>query len=466
MCKSLLEFAVPVLIVLASRSAADTHCAAVIDGVETFLIRQMECFDGVRPAEQPPLVQSFGWDTSLPFPPGELDPPPPCQNRPSALAPLGNMCYRGDIYDQSLAAIWFTERARLDFLNGRDFAENILRAQQLLDAGIFLEDYDPYADGRLRAAYWANNLLNPPGTESSIMAPDAAVGNICYFGIALTRFFDVCERIGHLDCETRKGYLDVAVEKANWILDNCTDASPCGFTGGYGDWAQTPFTWKSTEHNIDAWAFARNLFHLTGDPKWERMAERAQCLVQSMYVDVDEVRGYYRTGTLADGVTPNPSPIPADAQAWTALARWDGLRIDTDERAEKAMRWLLENLADGCESGGLAGHGVKFSDVGKNMQCEVTASSAFALLWLDMEVAEADRLLALLNCVRLSAAPDYDGIEDGIGLVATPCPEGAWTGYGSDAWYYKLLHVASSVWAGLACLYVQEGSIWANPFRP
>lgn len=437
-----------------------------INGMNSFLVRQMDWFDSARPSGQPPLTQTFGWDTSLSFPPPELNPPPASLTLPNARAPLTDMKWRGDTYDLSLTAIWFTERARLDLIGGTDPTANLGRARELLDAGIFLEDHDPIPDGRLRAAYWANNLLNLAGTESSIMAPDSGTGNIAWSGIALTRFVDVAQRAGYLDSVTRGAYLDTAKEKGQWIIDNCAGSDPCGFTGGYEGWSQTPFTWKSTEHNIDAWVLARNLHGLTGEGAWEAMAQSAACFVQSMYVDIDADTGYYRTGTLPDGVTPNPSPIPADAQAWTALARWKDSRIDSDERARKAMRWLLDNLKDGCESGGLPSDGVRFSDVGKNMQCEITASAALALHWLSYETGEADGFLDLLEWIRINASPSYDGIDGGMGLVATPCSEGAWTGYGPDAWYYKLLHSASSSWFGLACLQAGEADHWANPLAP
>ena len=454
-----------VLAAVQAPSQAAIDYPAAIESMDAFLVRQAEWFDLVRPAGQPPLKQTFGWDTALAFPPVELD-PMPCVNLPCAPVPLEQMRWRGDTYDQSLDAIWFTERARVDLLHGRDPGVNLAQARELLDAGIFLAQHDPIPDGRLRAAYWANNLLNPAGTESSIMDPNSGTGNIAYFGIALTRFYQVSEQANYLDAPTRQVYLAEAESKARWIVDNCTDAHPSGFTGGYDGWGQVPFTWKSTEHNIDVWVLARNLNSLTGNREWVDMACRAAGLVQSMFVEAGPDSGYYLTGTLDDGITPNPSPIPADAQAWIALARGNGLSIDSDLRPIKAMRWLLDNLKDGCESGGLPSEGVKFSDVGRNMQSEVTASAAFALRWLDYEPGEAEGFLELLDWVRLNAAPPDDGIVDGIGLVATPCPEGAWTGYGPDAWYYKLLHSASSDWYGLACLYSHEGVGWANPLMP
>jgi hypothetical protein len=77
---------------------------------------------------------------------------------------------------------------------------------------------------------------------------------------------------------------------------------------------------------------------------------------------------------------------------------------------------------------------------------------------------DANSLLNCLDWVRVNAAPPYDGIADGNGIVATPCPETAYTGY-QDGWYYKLLHVASSVWTGLAAM-VCQGDMTANPLMP
>jgi len=463
-------FIIVLTIITSLNGAATADCdpSELIRSMHEFLIRQMEVFDGIRPPEQPPLVQTYGWNLNLDFPPPELCPPPCCSTQ-CAPCPQWELKFRGDTYDQSLAAIWFTHQAWLDFLKGRGCTENITRARRLLDALIFVEDRDPYADGRVRAAYWANDLLSPDKTEPSIMAPDAATGNIAWFGIALTRFCWVAQRTGCLDQDTIAHYLGTAKKKANWILTHCKDDRCCGgFTGGYEGWGQSKIEWKSTEHNIDVFVLAQNLYALNGDPKWAEMAKHAQDFVQCMYVPVDGQCGYYMTGTMNDGCTPNPSPIPADAQAWTALARCGRIKIDTDERAKHAMQWLMENLKDRCECDFLIlpCDGIKFSDAGKNFQSEVTAGAAMALRHIDVDgccCEDRNCLLTCLDWVRVNAAPPYDGIEDASGIVATPCPEGANTGYGS--WYYRLLHVASSVWTGLAAM-VCQGDVTANPLLP
>jgi hypothetical protein len=393
------------------------------------------------------------------------------------------MKYRGDVYDQSLAALWFIERARFEFAAGRTEAGNqkLAWAQRLLDALIFLADHDPFADGRLRAAYWANNLLNGSGNEASIMDPSVGVGNMAYFGIALTRFYDVANTYdvaaenNYAGAPARDDYLQIAEATADWILAHTWDGEgPGGFTGGYDGWNKPPleqiaFTWKSTEHNIDIFTLAMNLLYLRPHLKWFRMAEHAANFVRAIYVEVDDSTGYYLTGTLDDGITPNPSPIPTDAQAWTALARIrmvhaDIEEIDTEDRARKAMRWLMANLKEGCACESTLAEGVKFSDVGKGMQSEVTASAALALLWVGEDTPQAEDFLELLDWVRVNP-PLTDGVVND-GVAATPCISCAWTGYGPYAWYYPLQHVASSAWSGFACLYHREGDAQANPLVP
>jgi len=438
----------------------------VLDSMESFLIQQMEVFDSVSPPNQPPLVQTFGWDPNLPFPPNDLN-PSPCTNPPCAPDPLPEMKYRGDTYDHSTIVCWFVECARLDFINGRDPTQNLGWAKKLLDAIIFLRENDPCGDGRIRAAYWANNLLNPSGTEASIMDPDTGIGNMGWFGIALTRFCYVAEITSYLDSSQRQQYLQVARETADWIVEHCEDPNwPFGFRGGYGGWNQISYTWKSTEHNIDVYVLAQNLYRLDGNPNWAEMAKHAQEFVKEMF---DPFEGYYYTGTKEDGITPNPSPVPADAQSWSALAE-----IDDPNRRALALEFLarsgldpnsandlliLESCDDCCDI-----LGIKFSDIGTHIQCEATAGAAMAFL-LEYKQQEGQDLVESLDRIRICAAPPYDGIADGNGIVATPCLEGAWTGYGQYAWYYKLLHVASSAWTGLAVM-VLQGDEMANPLKP
>ncbi len=117
-------FVIGILVFLTNYAKADTDYQAIIENMDLFLLRQMYWFDYSRLSGQPPLVQTFGWNTSLSFPPAQLNPPPQV-HYPYAPKPSEELPYRGDIYDQSLASIWFTERGRLDFLHGRDPSANL-----------------------------------------------------------------------------------------------------------------------------------------------------------------------------------------------------------------------------------------------------------------------------------------------------------------------------------------------------
>ena len=80
-------------------------------------------------------------------------------------------------------------------------------------------------------------------------------------------------------------------------------------------------------------------------------------------------------------------------------------------------------------------------------------------LRLTARTADAYALVASLELIR-GTAPNHDG----NGMVATPWPGGAGTGFGSDT-YPNRLHVASTAWTGLAIL-VAGGAWSANPLRP
>ena len=420
---------------------------SLLDSVDHFVIRQASAFNSLRPADQPPIPQTFGWNIDTPYSSNNLI------GRPI------NLPYRGDIYDASVIICYLISRSRTN-PNCLDLA------QAILDAITFLQSHDMIPDGRTHAAAWCNNLLAPDGQHSSIFAPDIGVGNLAWQGIALTRFYHA------LPMERKDDkYLNAAILTGQWIVNHCWQGNPNnypddpgGFSGGLGGWDYQAATWRGIEHNIDVYTFGRNLFHLTGDQQWMDMAMHAKKFIHAMY---DEIQGCYLTGTTSDGTTLNYSPIPADAQSWTILACGDRL-----DRLEQALDWLLpqgldpnnpSDLLVEDDVGGRNYKGIMFSNMGQHMQSEITACAAMACYLTDRQ-EDGDELLENLNLVRLHASPTDDGIADALGIPATPMPMGAPTGF-SDATYPNLLHSASSAWTGLAVM-VSQGDWMANPLRP
>ncbi len=240
-------------------------------------------------------------------------------------------------YDNALAAMAFLSAGRR------------AEAARLLDSFVYAVEHDRYRPGRVRNAYAAGDITAFPGWDDSARLPgwyDGAdgqwyedryqtgsnVGNTSYVALALLQYDALygSER-----------YLDTARALMDWVIGNCSDDHP-GFTGGCDGWpeggADTTyvFTYKSIEHNIDAWAAFRQLFNRTGEARYAEAAESALALIRSMY---DEAGQVFCTGTLDDGVTPSTDNLVLDAQVWACMALGDEFApFEASLQAVKAMQ--------------------------------------------------------------------------------------------------------------------------------
>ncbi|MDK2982065.1 MAG: hypothetical protein PWQ55_2412 [Chloroflexota bacterium] len=220
-------------------------------------------------------------------------------------------------YDNALAALAFISDGEQE------------QAKALLDAFVTAVANDRYQPDRLRNAYVYGDIRPFPGWSSGTRLPgwyDVAektyyedqyqvgtnVGNSSFVSLALLQYY---RQYGGEE------YLQLAQTIMDWVLANCTDETP-GFTAGYDGWPEAEdgmkvWTYKSTEHNIDAYAVFKQLYVLTGEERYGTAAESAKSFIQSMY---DEEKGYFYTGTLEDGLTPNPDNVVLDAQVWSLLS--------------------------------------------------------------------------------------------------------------------------------------------------
>jgi hypothetical protein len=286
-------------------------------------------------------------------------------------------------------------------------------------------------------------------------------------------------------------FLDGALKLGKWIVTNAFDTrGPGGYTGGV-DGGNNPFTYKSTEHNIDVYALFRLLAQLTHDQvypglsqPWSALAAHALSLITAMWNPTGQ---FFYTGTNPDGVTINPSPIPEDVQTWSFLA----LR---DPAFAGSLAWARGNLAttdtpqsyNSTLTGNLTFSGVTFSSVSRHpaslqppnsftpgpdpdgVWFEGTAHLATALL-LRNGSGDDDRALAgdqdaasgLLRNIRAAQAQlgqnqtvGGQAIPNGNGLMAASSPLD--TGFGFD--YFPNLHIGATSWYLIAAQRV-------NPFR-
>jgi hypothetical protein len=219
--------------------------------------------------------------------------------------------------------------------------ESLARAEVLGNALIEAQATNfPVADGRFAQAYY----VNVPNSDGAYITPAAfpfyfygsAVGDQAWAGMALSQLY----------LRTRNGkYLAAAVEVANWIVANTYNTlGPGGYSYGTvinsSNESEPSGNGKSTEHNIDTYAFFMMLDELTRHGKasngasWTSLAEHALSFVIAMY---NSASGYFYTGTLSDQITINPQPIPEDCQTWSYLAL-------LDNRYKGTIDWALANL--------------------------------------------------------------------------------------------------------------------------
>ena len=387
--------------------------------------------------------------------------------------------------DEALGATAFTydNAVAIHAYLARGTAETLERAE-VLGAGLLYAQANnfPVSDGRFAQAYFVNVAATPGGAYITPAAAPfyfyiSAVGDQAWAGMALAQLY----------ARTEDGrYLTGAVAVGNWIVTNAYDTQgPGGYRFGTNINPQNqsvPSTnGKSTEHNIDTYAFFAMLASLTkggaaaNGMSWTALAAHALAFVAAMY---NPAGPYFYTGTLGDQVSINPSPIPEDCQTWSYMATLNqGWRGTID--------WALRNLQTtdtaSAPHSSLTGNETIHGLVFDTASLTTTADDPHAV-WLEgtghmiaalaarvlrggdtlpglfADLSESIRLLG--QCERaqelLGADKKAGGkpIPQGLGLVAATSILD--TGFGYT--YGPSLHLGATGWFLL-------GALAANPFR-
>src|SRR5579872_347160 len=173
------------------------------------------------------------------------------------------------VYDNAVAINAFLLRSRGD---------DVARAQVLGRTLLYAQQTDPIGDGRVRQAYFVNQADSNGVFLSEALFPffftGSATGDMAWTAIALTQLF---LRTGD------KSYLNGAIKLGQWIVNNtASNIGGGGFTAGV-DNGNNKLTYKSTEHNIDAYALFTMLARITGDSSWQTQAASAHSFLQAMF---------------------------------------------------------------------------------------------------------------------------------------------------------------------------------------
>jgi hypothetical protein len=306
-------------------------------------------------------------------------------------------------------------------LLARGTADDVTRARVLGDALVFAQKNDPVPDGRIRSAYYVHPFVKPDGLPNLQEGPTLDVGNTAWTGLALMKLYFKTGEASYLECSKALG---------KWIFTNAWDTRGAGgYTGGLTPGGDR-LRWKSSEHNIDTYAFFTMLAKATSDSKWTTRAQPALTLLDSMWV---KEKGFFWAGTLEDGITRNEL-IPADVQSWSYLA--------TSRKAyEGALDWAHNDLS--ATDAGFSG--VSFSNVDRSgVWFEGTAQLAAAL---NLRNNEGDKVEAAKYLESIARAEESAPHADGYGIVAAS-KDGLNTGVGFQ--YFAALHIGATAWYAMA----------------
>lgn len=385
--------AVATIVVVAPDASAG---AANVANAYTFLDRQM---DRYATGSTVRLVQSYVPDAAL-----------------------------GDFTD----SVTYDDALVIDAFLARGTADDLARARVIGNALLYVQAHDSTVDGRVRAAYAPKPLTSPSQVHAT--DPTSDVGNMAWVGQALVQ---LSARTGD------RAYLDAATRIASWIQRKTYDTRGAGgYTGGYD--GSSKILWKSTEHNLDIYAFFTMLAARTGDSTWSTNALHAKAFAYAMW---DPSAKKYWVGTDESGVKLNKGFLPEDVNTWMYLAFRDPIY-------QAAIDWDVKNLAvtDGTFTG------VSFGACDRSkVWFEGTGHLADALA---IRNAPGDRTAAQRYLSSIEIAQTSAPHHDGRGIVAASRDKL------SDCdgdFYFASLHTGATSWYLLAAAAVDPFDLIAKP---
>ena len=346
-----------------------------------------------------------------------------------------------DCLERDRIAYVYPAALSIDYLLLRGYRDEAIAIGEAL---LEVQADDPtMPDGRVRSAYMIPHI-NPATDDPNICDYDSATGNMSYVAEA---FFRLHQSTGNVD------YQNAAITIVDWLNDTDharNESDYDGFDSGLLGSDQTRSNNGATEHQADIAVAALSAYYLTGDPGHSDIRTHALEFAEQMY---DSVTNAYWVGTHHDGTQINYWPKAAD-MVWLGLLDEAGTNT---AHSHAALDWVMNNLIKSEDIGGREYTGILFSEESDHLLSESTAFVAMSLIhWNRMD--EASELLESLNDIRLYA-PAHD--LNGIGVPATPHPDGAITAFQNR--YANARELAATVWFGLALL-AADGNQLANPF--
>jgi hypothetical protein len=317
-------------------------------------------------------------------------------------------------------AVTYDDALFVDAMLAQGSSDDVERGEIVGNAFLYVQAHDAAGDGRLRAAYAPRPLRDPGDVKVDDDTSD--VGNMAWVGQALVQLYART---------SNPAYLTGATAIAHWLQKNAYDTRGSGgYTGGYTA-SGKKIRWKSTEHNIDVYAFFTMLAAESQSSQWSTDAAWAEGFVASMW---DRRDGRFYVGTGNDGETPNKSYKPEDVNSWSYLA------FENPQWAA-APSWDVTNLS--VIKDGFSGVSFCSGDL-SGVWFEGTAHLADAL---EHRNASGDPGEAQTYLDDVAYAQTNGPNGDGLGIIAAS--KNGLSDCDGDR-YFASLHVGATAWYVLA----------------
>jgi hypothetical protein len=327
------------------------------------------------------------------------------------------------IYDNALAMIAFMNRGNPD---------DWQRAEVIANTFIACQENDrDFTDNTLRNGYMAGDVIDHytgkakiPGAWSDEdqewfedeFSASTHTGNIAWVMIALAKYYKEKGGVKYLNCIKSLG---------DWIVDNTYDTRGAGgFTGGFEGFGHSRVLWKSTEHNLDLYVAFKLLYEITGNDKWNELADHAKHFVEAMWNNENK---YFWTGTTQDGVTINQDVYPLDAQTWGILV------FKGECKYQPAIEWVHNNFY--VEDNGFKGF--DFNNDLDGIWYEGTSQMILAF----QQIGQISNSQLYIEELRKAQANENNNNK--LGIVASSCDN---LSTGLYWLYHNRLHIGATAW--------------------
>lgn len=415
--------------------------------------------------------------------------PEPCPL--SAQGGTGASSCAFDVYDNSLAVIYFIMRGHLD--KAKPIVDSFVSllfpaASAEVDADTMFMTSSGRRVTPLAASYTAIQERATAGTYYGEAVSDggADTGNNAWVGIALARYAAASGQLCYADA-------------ARDLMEALASGSAChdqlgGFMGRTYGLRMYRMYFRSVEHNVDMYSFARMLGN-------QSVQHSAKTFVRSCYGADQSRPTVYATGTggsFSCDMSYPALPIAADTQFWNELADVDNDKERKVAAISAALRpavstagppWVPRPPRDGglfeedidhvgnANGEGIGHHyfGVRFTTWGWGIHWENTASTVMALAHFEAAygkdaVPEAsafiskarDSIKRLLTIYGTVPGSLLGGNQDAAshGNTDSEYPGGSNNGFGNV--YMRYPHLASVAWSGMMLMYQFDST---NPVR-